>query len=61
MTAPPADPPESPCVLVCVMNEATGLCYGCHRTIDEIAGWSAMSDAEKRAVLARVEEREAAS
>ncbi|MBN8847055.1 MAG: DUF1289 domain-containing protein [Sphingomonas sp.] len=43
------------------MNEATGLCYGCHRTIDEIAGWSAMSDAEKRAVLARVEAREAAS
>ena len=27
-----------------------GLCSGCLRTIDEIAGWSRYSDAEKRAV-----------
>jgi len=48
-------------MLVCTMNKATGLCHGCHRTIDEIARWSAMSDAEKRAVLVRVKAREAAS
>ncbi|WP_298674870.1 DUF1289 domain-containing protein [uncultured Sphingomonas sp.] len=52
-----SDVPESPCILVCVMDKASGLCLGCHRTLDEIARWSAMSDTEKRAVLAKLEER----
>jgi predicted Fe-S protein YdhL (DUF1289 family) len=34
-----------------------GLCLGCYRTIDEIAGWSAASDEEKTAILKRVAER----
>ncbi|TCP08227.1 DUF1289 domain-containing protein [Caldimonas thermodepolymerans] len=37
----------SPCVSVWRMNEATGWCEGCMRTLDEIAAWSTMSDAEK--------------
>lgn len=49
--------PESPCILVCIMDKPSGLCLGCHRTLDEIARWSTMSDAEKRAVLADVDER----
>jgi predicted Fe-S protein YdhL (DUF1289 family) len=32
------------------MDDRTGLCEGCARTLDEIAAWSAMSDAEKQAV-----------
>jgi uncharacterized protein len=32
------------------MNPDTGWCDGCLRTIDEIAGWSSMDDAQKRAV-----------
>ena len=47
----------SPCICVCTMDQATGLCIGCYRTIDEIAGWSAMSDTEKRAVWQRLLER----
>jgi predicted Fe-S protein YdhL (DUF1289 family) len=39
------------------MNPDTGLCEGCLRTLDEIAGWSAMSGAEKRAVLAQLPAR----
>jgi predicted Fe-S protein YdhL (DUF1289 family) len=39
------------------MNPDTGLCEGCLRTLDEIAGWSAMSDADKRAVLAQLPAR----
>jgi len=39
------------------MNPDSGLCEGCLRTLDEIAGWSAMSDAEKRAVLAQLPAR----
>jgi predicted Fe-S protein YdhL (DUF1289 family) len=53
--------PESPCILVCTMDAKSGLCLGCHRTLDEIAGWSAASDEEKHAVLARVAERAGAS
>lgn len=32
------------------MDEATGLCAGCLRTIDEIAAWSVLDDAQRRAV-----------
>ena len=51
----------SPCVNVCVMDEATGLCRGCNRNLDEIARWSTMSDTEKRAVLALLKAREGAT
>ncbi len=50
-------PVPSPCVNVCQMNPDTGLCRGCLRTIDEIAGWLEMSYAQKREVLAQLEER----
>ncbi|MFM9882673.1 MAG: DUF1289 domain-containing protein [Burkholderiales bacterium] len=43
----------SPCINVCRMNDASGVCEGCFRTIDEIANWSVMSASEKRVVLAR--------
>jgi predicted Fe-S protein YdhL (DUF1289 family) len=49
----------SPCVSICQMNAHSGLCGGCLRTIDEIAGWSCYSEAEKRAVWARLVERRA--
>lgn len=49
--APAAPQPvPSPCVNVCRMNEATGVCEGCWRTLDEIAVWSLLDEAEKRAV-----------
>lgn len=41
----------SPCVNVCEIDAATGLCRGCARTGDEIAGWSGGSDAWRRAVM----------
>lgn len=44
------DEPESPCVKVCVMHPA-GLCAGCLRTGEEIAGWRAMSPAARREVM----------
>ncbi|KPK08748.1 MAG: hypothetical protein AMJ64_02550 [Betaproteobacteria bacterium SG8_39] len=51
----------SPCVNVCVMDEARGLCRGCYRTLDEIARWSVMHDADKRAVIALLEARKGAT
>ena len=54
----PADGPvPSPCICVCTMDQATGLCIGCYRTLDEIASWSGMDDAAKRDVWLRLAER----
>ena len=39
------------------MNEATGLCRGCYRTLDEIARWGTMSDAEREEVIGNLAER----
>ncbi len=49
----------SPCTSVCRMDERTGWCEGCLRTLDEIAGWSVLADADKRAVWLLLEQRRA--
>ena len=48
---------ESPCNKVCVINEASGLCRGCYRTLDEIACWGTMSDEERAEVIGKLAER----
>ena len=47
----------SPCIDVCRMDAATGWCEGCLRTLDEIACWSVLTDDEKRAVKAMLQQR----
>lgn len=47
----------SPCIDVCRMDAASGLCEGCLRTLDEIAGWAAATDEQKRAILAAIRQR----
>jgi predicted Fe-S protein YdhL (DUF1289 family) len=47
----------SPCISVCQMNPGTELCVGCWRTLDEIAGWSRASDANKHTIWARIAQR----
>lgn len=58
MNHAPGDVP-SPCIKVCVMDPALGLCAGCYRTLDEIAGWADYPPAEKLRVLERVAARAA--
>jgi predicted Fe-S protein YdhL (DUF1289 family) len=41
------------------MDPRSGLCEGCFRTLDEIAAWSRLTDAEKHAVWAHIERRRA--
>ena len=48
---------ESPCVKVCVMDARQRYCAGCLRTLDEIARWSRMSEAERAAVVAQLPAR----
>lgn len=47
----------SPCAAVCRMNENSGLCEGCWRTLAEIARWAHADAQEKREILARIDER----
>ena len=56
----PAGEILSPCISVCRMNAATGLCEGCFRTRDEIAAWGNAGDDGKRATWGRIEQRMAA-
>lgn len=41
---------ETPCIRHCTLNEQD-VCVGCKRTLQEIMGWTAMTDAERRAVM----------
>ena len=47
----------SPCISVCRMNEMTGLCEACYRTIDEIVQWAGADDESKRTIWSRIEQR----
>ena len=44
---------KTPCIKVCQMDPARGVCSGCCRTLDEIARWGGMSDAERDARACR--------
>ncbi len=50
----------TPCVKVCVVDAASGLCSGCGRTLAEIGGWLGFSDDQRRAVMAALPARLAA-
>jgi uncharacterized protein len=52
---------QSPCIGVCSMDDLTGLCQGCYRTLAEIQDWWDMDNTGKQAVLAQASEREAAA
>jgi hypothetical protein len=54
----PGAPVPSPCVNICQIDAHTSVCLGCRRTLDEIAAWSRMSDADKLAVWQRLPGRE---
>jgi predicted Fe-S protein YdhL (DUF1289 family) len=50
----------SPCNSVCSIDGVTGYCAGCFRTLVEIASWSDLSPAEKRALISMLERRRSA-
>ena len=49
----------SPCVSICELDEGSGSCKGCYRTLQEIAVWSALDEADKLLVWERIEQRQA--
>jgi predicted Fe-S protein YdhL (DUF1289 family) len=48
---------ESPCIKVCVIEPASGICTGCLRSLDEIAAWSGLSDDARRRIMADLPRR----
>lgn len=42
---------ESPCILICSIDDKTGYCFGCGRTRAEIGAWMLYSDAERREIM----------
>lgn len=48
---------ESPCILVCSIDMASGYCFGCGRTRDEIGAWTLYRPDERRAIMAALPER----
>ncbi len=44
----------SPCIAVCRIDPASGLCEGCARTLDEIGDWLIFDAAERLAVWERI-------
>lgn len=51
------EPILTPCKKVCVIDPRSGLCIGCGRTIEEIAGWTAMDHQARVLVMASLPER----
>jgi len=47
----------SPCIGVCRLDAATGLCAGCMRTPAEIAAWPTASSAERVAIVLELRTR----
>ena len=58
---PPEGHVPSPCNSICTIDQVTGCCSGCFRTLDEIAVWSVLDDSEKRAVWRALDLRRAAA
>ena len=48
---------ETPCIAVCMIDPKTSLCFGCGRTLPEIARWHRMESAERLSLMAELPAR----
>jgi uncharacterized protein len=44
----------SPCIGICKLDQPSGFCIGCKRTIEEIGRWAMLDDTERQAVIDRL-------
>ncbi|MGJ4949891.1 DUF1289 domain-containing protein [Bradyrhizobium sp. HKCCYLS20291] len=42
---------DTPCIAVCMIDPKTKLCFGCGRTLPEIAAWGRLSRDERLALM----------
>ena len=52
---------SSPCTKVCTIDQATRLCVGCGRSLDEIARWGSMMEIERLQIMRALPERMSAA
>ncbi len=52
--------PSSPCLNICTLD-GQGVCRGCFRTLEEIAGWIRMTPADQWATVERADARRLAA
>ena len=52
-------PIVSPCIRLCAIDHATGLCAGCGRTLAEIGNWMRYDDETRRKIMAGLADRRA--
>ncbi|MGN6308146.1 MAG: DUF1289 domain-containing protein [Xanthobacteraceae bacterium] len=48
---------ESPCIAVCMIDPKSRLCFGCGRTLPEIARWGRMESGERLTIMAELPAR----
>ncbi|HEY5336757.1 MAG TPA: DUF1289 domain-containing protein [Rhizomicrobium sp.] len=48
---------SSPCIKICVIDPASRLCSGCGRSLDEIARWGGLSEAQRLETMRALPER----
>lgn len=50
---------ESPCISICTMDEMSGFCLGCYRTLAEIQDWWDFDNTEKKNIVEKASQRAA--
>lgn len=53
-------PISTPCIKVCAVSGQIGLCMGCGRTLNEIAAWGRLDEAQRQAIMRDLPRRLAA-
>jgi predicted Fe-S protein YdhL (DUF1289 family) len=48
---------QTPCTKICTLDPARRYCVGCGRTLDEIARWASMGEAERADIMAELPAR----
>jgi predicted Fe-S protein YdhL (DUF1289 family) len=51
------EPISSPCISVCRVDAASGLCIGCARSMDEISHWAKLTESDRRKIMADLPQR----
>jgi hypothetical protein len=41
----------SPCIGICKLDQKSGFCIGCKRTIEEIGRWAMLDDPARQAII----------
>lgn len=48
---------ETPCIGVCTVDDKTGFCMGCFRSLEEIQNWWDMTDQQRSEVMQKLDQR----